>query len=153
MAEPPTLRGFSLTRREPSLDLDALLEGRVVLQETAGTQTPAPRSVSSSSGGPRSAVSPEVRTLLETTGLRSVLSEAIDWPDTLDKQIALLTEMQAEFQSALTYFREGVKAKLGPSELHARLAAVRFLGGRLSTALYGVTDGGYALAGNGPYPL
>lgn len=148
MAEPPTLHGFSLNRREPTIDLTALFEGRVVLQENPGAQPPAP---TPSAAGPRSAVSPAVRTLLETTGLRSVLSENIEWPTTLDKQIDLLTEMQAEFQSALSYFREGVKEKLGPTELHARLAAVRYLGGRLSGALYGVTDGAYMLAGGGPY--
>ena len=88
-------------------------------------------------------ISEAVLVALRDNHLAGPLTESVEWPKTLDKQIALLDEMMAEYKEAFALYRAAVKAKADNCE--TLRDTVVYLSNRLSDNLSNIASGTWAL--------
>ena len=123
------------------LDLTEMLATGAVRVRSTET-APAPAAAPAPPAAP--VISEAVLAALRANDLSGVLTEAVAWPKTLDKQVALLDEMFAEVKTAVDASREGVKPKA--DDLVSRRETVIYLVGRLHSHLGCITDGTWRLS-------
>lgn len=87
-------------------------------------------------------ISEAVLVALRVNKLAGPLTEGVEWPKTMDKQVNLLDEMFAEYKEAVQLLRVGVKDKA--DNVDSLRQTVQFLSDRLSTAMHNISCGTWA---------
>ncbi len=108
----------------------------LVEHRTPSPPAPAPRAPST--------ISEEVLHTLRVNKLAGPLTEGVEWPKTMDKQVNLLDEMFAEYKEAVQLLRVGVKDKA--DNVDSLRQTVQFLSDRLSTAMHNISCGSWAFS-------